>query len=93
MNETKIEKLLEQIVSRLDILIKRESIPQITGLKNLSFLFDKVNGNWTSFKPLQPNNMRLFGYYYKTAPDPKLTELEEGWSPLRIDVDGKLLII
>ena len=92
MNE-RIEKLLEAIVERLDILITREKIPQITGLKNLSFLFDKVNANWTSFKPIQLNNMRLFAYHYATAPDPKLTELEEGWSPLRIDVDGKLLIV
>ena len=93
MSESKIEKLLEQIVLRLDILVKKDSIPQISLMKNLSFLFDKNNSNWTSFKPLHLNNVRLFGYHYASAPSPKLTELEEGWSPLRIDVDGKLLIV
>ena len=93
MTENKIERLLEQILAILNIIAKKETIPQISSMKNLSFLFDKVNANWTSFKPLQLNNMRLFGYHYATSPDPKLTELEEGWSPLRIDVDGKLLII
>ena len=93
MTENKIERLLEQILVKLDIIAKKETIPQISSMKNLSFLFDKTNANWTSFKPLQLNNMRLFGYHYAVAPDPKLTELEEGWSPLRIDVDGKLLIV
>ena len=93
MTESRIEQLLEQILNKLDILSKKETIPQISTMKNLSFLFDKINSNWTSFKPLTLNNMRLFGYHYATAPSPKLTELEEGWSPLRIDVDGKLLIV
>jgi len=92
MSENKIERLLEQIVLRLDVLIKKESIPQISTMKNLSFLFDKKNANWTSFKPLQPNNMRLFAYYYKDDPAPSLSEDNEGWVPLRTDGDGKLRI-
>jgi len=92
MNDEKIIKLLEQIVIRLDILTKKESIPQIITQKNLSFLFDKLNSNWTSFKPLNLNNMRLFGYYYKDDPAPSLSENNEGWIPLRVDGDGKLKV-
>ena len=88
----KIEKLLEQISRKLDVLIKKESIPQISQMKNLTFLFDKANANWTSFKPLRLNNMRLFGYYYKDDPAPSLTEDNEGWIPLRVDGDGKLRV-
>lgn len=88
-----IIRLLEQISIKLTILTQKETIPQISTQKNLSFLFDKVNSNWLSFEPIQQNNMRLFAYHYASAPDPKLAEINEGWSPLRIDIDGKLLTV
>lgn len=90
MNE-KIELLLEKIFKQLLILNQKEVIPQIDSKKNLSFLLDLVDTRWTSFSPIHPNNTRLFGYYYSSAPL-QLTNIEEGWIPLSVDIDGKLRV-
>lgn len=87
-----IIQLLEQILIRLDTLTRKEVIPQISPQKNLSFLWDKINSNWTSFKPFQQQNVRLFGYHYESAPT-SLEVLQEGWIPLRLDADSKIMMI
>ena len=89
---TEIIRLLKAILVKLTVLSQKESIPQISTQKDLSFLFDKTNANWLSYKPLQLNNMRLFGYYYKDDPAPSLAEINEGWIPLRVDGDSKLRV-
>lgn len=90
-NTEKIIKLLDAISNKLSILIKRDTLPQIDEKKHLSFLLDLTNSRWVSFRPMPLNNMRLFGYYYDSAPV-QLSNIEEGWIPLRVDVDGKLKV-
>lgn len=89
--KSRIENLLEQILAKLTLLTTKEVIPQVDKKKNLSYLLDLTNTRWTSFRPIQLNNMRLFGYYYNSAPL-QLSEIEEGWIPLRVDADGKLKV-
>lgn len=84
-------RLLALIASKLDVLIRKDLIPQIETQKNMSFLFDRRNvSHWNSFNPTLLYNMRLFGYYYSTTPDPVITD--EGWYPLRVDEDSQLLV-
>ncbi len=91
MEKDKIESLLNEILIELKKLNAKEVIPQIDSRKNLSFLLDTINTRWTSFKPFNFNNVRLFGYHYNSAPL-ELSAIEEGWVPLYVDKDGKLKV-
>lgn len=91
VKKSRIENLLEQILFRLEVLTTKELIPQIDKKKNLSFLYDLVNLRWTSFRPIQLNNMRLFGCYYNSAPT-QLSAIEEGWNPLTTTSKSELKV-
>lgn len=91
MDKTQELKLLGEILHELKQLNKKSILPQMNMKKNLSFLLDLRNNRWASFNPINPNNMRLFGYYYHSAPL-QLSKIQEGWVPLSIDLDGKLKV-
>lgn len=86
----KTQELLGEILHELKQLNKKPILP-MDMKKNLSFFLDLHNNRWASFNPINPNNMRLFGYYYHSAPL-QLSKIQEGWVPLSVDLDGKLKV-
>jgi len=90
-NLDKIENLLVRLLNKMDKLMSDEHIPKGRLNKNLVVVYDFRSKSWIPFKSVIENHAKLHGRYFSTTPT-ILTEIEEAWSPLRVDSAGKLIV-
>lgn len=89
--EQKIISLLSEIKSLLCKTIKQEKIPVERFDKTLVYFYNFTNKQWESYKFKKEILTKLLGFYHSSTPT-ALTSMEEGYSPIRINSAGKLIV-
>jgi len=86
-----IINLLSGINTKLDKMVKQEKIPVERFDKTLVYFYNFSNSQWESYKFKKELLTKLLGFYHSSTPT-ALSSIEEGYSPIRINSAGKLIV-
>ena len=85
-----VEEKIEELLNLLKKIFTPEKNLQLFDT-NYAYIYDFKEAKWVIFKPSLENVSKLHGHYFSSSPA-SLTAKEDGWSPLRIDSSGNLIV-
>ena len=85
-----VEEKIDELMNLLKKIFMQKKNLQLFDT-NYAYIFDSKESKWVIFKPTLENVSKLHGHYFSSSPD-TLTPKEDGWSPLRIDSSGNLIV-
>lgn len=85
-----VEAKIDELMTLLKKIFMQEKNLQLFDT-NYAYIYDFKASKWVIFKPMLENVSKLHGHYFSSSPI-TLTAKEDGWSPIRIDASGKLIV-